>query len=228
MGYPVAITDRFHNVGDIIALKMLEGSTVHLYPFRIEAVETPNNRAEFSIGSATALATAGTGWNTIQDASNRFILEPEFAEVIYQGFYGITPSIARVYRQYPSGVDRGSLVGTRNPGVDPIGYISGDMSPGLWPSPITEFYSIRGQHPAFYGYHPYARPSSITVRMNFYITMYGVSSCGDQMSEAEILKVAKKIISLGGRTLMTAPGWIRGLGGAAEAANGVGGSSRVS
>ena len=228
MGYPVAITDRFHNVGEIVALKMLEGSTVHLYPFRIEAVEYPNNRAEFSIGAASALASAGTGWNTIQDASNRFILEPEFAEVIYQGFYGITPSIARVYRQYPSGVDRGSLVGTRNPGVDPIGYISGDMSPGLWPSPITEFYSIRGQHPAFYGYHPYASPSSITVRMNFYITMYGFSSCGDQMSEAEILKVAKNIISLGGRTLMTAPGWIRGLGGAAEAANGVGGSSRVS
>ena len=225
MGYPVAITDRLHNVGDIIVLKMLEGNSVKLYPFRIETVEYPNDRYEFSIGSATALATGGTGWNTIQDASNRFILEPEFAEVIYQCFYGITPSYARVYRQYPSGVDRGSLVGTRNPGVDPIGYISGDMSPGLWPSPITEFYSIRGQHPAFYGYHPYARPSSITIRMNFYIAMYGVSCI--EMSEAEILAKAKKIISLGGRTLMTAPGWIRGLGGPAEAANGRGGSARV-
>ena len=119
MGYPVAVTDRFHNVGDIIALKMLEGSAVKLYPFRIESQEYPNNRTEFSIGAATALAAAGTGWNTIQDASNRFILEPEFAEVLYQGFYGITPSIARVYRQYPSGVDRGSLVGTRNPGSTP-------------------------------------------------------------------------------------------------------------
>ena len=224
MGYPVAITDRFHNVGDIIALKMLEGSTVHLYPFRIEAVEYPNNRAEFSIGAATALASAGTGWNTIQDASNRFILEPEFAEVIYQGYYGITPSIARVYRQYPSGVDRGSLVGTRNPGVDPIGYISGDMSPGLWPSPITEFYSVRGQHPAFYGYHPYARPASITVRMNFYITMYGVS-CLD-MTDAEILASAKRIITLGGRTLMQAPGWVREAH--TNVAPPLGGSARVS
>ena len=223
MGYPVAITDRFHDIGHIIALKMLEGSAVKLYPFRIEAVEYPNNRAEFSIGAATALAAAGTGWNTIQDASNRFILEPEFAEVIYQGFYGITPSYARVYRQYPSGVDRGSLVGTRNPGVDPIGYISGDMSPGLWPSPITEFYSVRGQHPAFYGYHPYARPSSITIRMNFYITVYGVS-CIEGMTEAEILAQAHRIITLGGRTLMQAPGWMRGLGGATEAANGRGGT----
>lgn len=227
MGYPVAITDRFHDVGHIIALKMLEGSTVKLYPFRIEVVEYPNNRAEFSIGSAAALATAGTGWNTIQDASNRFILEPEFSEVIYQGFYGITPSYARVYRQYPSGVDRGSLVGTRNPGVDPIGYISGDMSPGLWPSPITEFYSVRGQHPAFYGYHPYARPSSITVRLNFYITVYGVS-CVEGMSSADILLKAHKIITMGGRILMQAPGWMRGLGGAAEAPNGIGGSARVS
>ena len=226
MGYPVAVTDRFHNVGDVVALKMLEGSAVKLYPFRIEAQEFPNNRSEFSIGAATALAAAGTGWNTIQDASNRFILEPEFAEVIYQGFYGITPSIARVYRQYPSGVDRGSLVGTRNPGVDPIGYINGDMSPGLWPSPITEFYTVRGQHPAFYGYHPYARPATITVRLNFYITMYGVT-CVPNMTDAEILRVAKKIISVGGRTLMQAPGWMRGLGGVAEAPNGIGGSARV-
>ena len=224
MGYPVAITDRFHNIGDIIALKMLEGSAVKLYPFRIEAQEYPNNRAEFSIGAATALAAAGTGWNTIQDASNRFILEPEFAEVIYQGFYGITPSIARVYRQYPSGVDRGSLVGTRNPGVDPIGYISGDLSPGLWPSPITEFYAVRGQHPAFYGYHPYARPATITVRLNFYITVYGVK-CIPDMTDAQILQEAKKIITLGGRTLMQAPGWVRE--GFTNVAPPLGGSSRV-
>jgi len=222
MGYPVAITDRLHNVGDLIALKMLESSVVKLYPFRIESVEYPNNRAEFSIGSATALAAAGTGWNTIQDSSNRFILEPEFAEVIYQGYYGITPSIARVYRQYPSGVDRGSLVGTRNPGVDPIGYISGDMSPGLWPSPITEFYAVRGQHPAFYGYHPYARPASITVRLNFYINVYGVT-CVPGMSYNEIEQQARNIITLGGRTLMQAPGWMRGLNGPAQApSDGVG------
>lgn len=223
MGYPVAITDRLHNVGEIIALKMLEGSKAVLYPFRIEAVEYPNNRPDFSIGSATALATAGTGWNTIQDASNRYILEPEFAEVLYQGFYGITPSYARVYRQYPSGVDRGNLVGTRNPGVDPIGYISGDMSPGLWPSPITEFYSVRGQHPAFYGYHPYARPSSITVRINFYIAMYGIT-CVPGLTGAQIMEKANKIITLGGRTLMQSPGWMRGLDGPAEAPNGIGGA----
>ena len=223
MGYPVAITDRFHNVGDLIALKMLEGSKVKLYPFRIESLEYPNNRPEFSIGSATALATAGTGWNTIQDASSRYILEPEFAEVLYQGFYGITPSYARVYRQYPSGVDRGNLVGTRNPGVDPIGFISGDMSPGLWPSPITEFYSVRGQHPAFYGYHPYARPGTVTIRMNFYISMYGIT-CVAGMTGEQILQKAKKIITLGGRTLMQAPGWMRGLDGPAEAPNGIGGA----
>jgi hypothetical protein len=208
MGFPVAITDRYLKEGDLVALKMLDGNKVTLFPLLIETLEYPNNYYNFSLGSATALASAGTGWNTIQDSNNRYILEPEYSEALYQVFYGVSPPIARLYRQYPSGVDRGSLVGTRNPGTDPIGYINGDSSPMLWPSPVTEFFTVRGQHPAFYGHHPYARPATITVRMNFYITAYGV--CGIRgMPDEEVRTKAKRIITMGGRTLMQAPGWVK-------------------
>lgn len=221
MGYPVAITDRQLREGDILALKMLDANQQNLYPLQIDTVEFPNNYTEFSLGAATALASAGTGWDTIQDSSNRYILEPEYSGIVYQIFYGITPSYARLYRQYPSGVDRGSLVGTRNPGVDPIGYVSGDMSPLLSPSPITEFFTVRGQHPAFYGYHPYARPSSVTIRMTFYIVSYGVSGIKGA-DPSWVMGQARRVITMGGRTLMQAPGWLREAVGAAP--NGVGGT----
>jgi len=198
----------FLHEGDIISLKMLDGNDTKLYPFQVESREAPNNYTEFSLGSATALAQAGTGWNTIQDSSNRYILEPEYTGVIYQVFYGISPSYARVYRQYPSGVDRGSLTGTRNPGADPIGYVSGDQSPLLQPSPTTELFTVRGQHPAYYGYHPYARPATANIKMTFYIVSYAVNGVRTD-DQQWIMNNSERIVSMGGRTLMAAPGWVR-------------------
>jgi hypothetical protein len=209
MAFPKEVSDRFLAEGDIIALKMLDGIQTHLYPFQVDTIEVPNNYAQFSIGSATALATAGTGWNTIQDTSNRYILEPESSGIIYQVFFGVYPSFARVYRQYPSGVDRGSLTGTRSPGTDPIGFISGDMSPLLFPSVVTEFFTLRGNHPAFYGYHPYGRPATVNVRLNFYIAVYGVSGIRRNNDDAWITENSRRIITMGGRTLMQAPTWVK-------------------
>ena len=213
MGLPIILTERQPREGEVVVLQFLDGTVLKQYPLRIEASEYPNNTYEFSLGSATALAAAGTGWRTIQDSSNRYLLEPEYNESLYIIYYGIAPSYARVYRQYPSGVDRGSLVGTRNPGVDPTGYVDGVYSPIRFPNPATETVVVRGQRPAYYGYHPYAEPATQTIRMSFYIYTYTVSNQMDKIAPAKVKEMVHnkqaKLYTPGGRTMMQTPGWLR-------------------
>lgn len=204
---PPDVTARLHEVGDIVALKMRRGSDVVLAYFKIDTVERPNDLRDKSLGSATGLAAAGTGWSEVEDSDGDEILEPEDEEILNQVFYGISPSYARVYRQFPSGVDRGSLLGTRVVGTDAIGFIDGVMSPYLYPSAVSEFHNIMGIRPAFYGYHPYAEPSSITVYTNWFVATYGVTSLGGTPTELE--KAAARVITMGGRTLLQAPQWLR-------------------
>lgn len=202
-----AITSRLHEIGDIVALKMRRGGDIVLAYLRIDAVELPNNLRNFSMGAATGLAQAGTGWNEIENSSGDEYPEPEEEEVLFQAFYGISPSYARLYRQYPSGTDRGSILRTRVPGTDAIGYLDGVDTPFLHPSPVSEFYTIKGLWPAFYGYHPYAEPASITVFLNLYIATYAVTNLGNSVTEEE--KKRAKIVTMGGRTLVQAPQWLR-------------------
>lgn len=196
---------RLYREGEVVALRMMENANLKDYYFRVDTAEYPNNRTEFSIGSATALAAAGTGWNNIQDSSNTYILEPQNENLLHQYWYGIAPSYARVYRRYPPGVDRGALLATRNPGVDPEGYIDGVASPLRIPSPITETLVIKGLRPSYYGYHPYAVPSSITVRLSFYVAVYGLT----HIKAEEVDPKAVRLVTIGGRVPPQAPSWVR-------------------
>lgn len=203
----LAIARRLHNEGDVVGLKFLVGSEQKIRYLRIETVERPNDLREFSMGSASGQNTTGTGWNQIQDSNNSYYLQPEYRGILYQIYYGIAPSYARVYRRYPAGVDRGSLFGTRLIGSQ-IGYINGRTSPLNAPSVVTELYTVNGQYPSFNGYHPYADPTSVTVFMNFYISSYGIS----KVAEVNLTDKDKErliIRTVGGRTLMQAPDWLR-------------------
>ena len=171
MGLPREVIDRIHGEGDLVALRMKLGNREKDFYFLVKAKELPNNLTEFSLGSATALAVAGTDWDDIQDSASRYQLEPEYEDYLYQIFYGISPSYARIYRNYPTNVDIGSLIGTRVVG-GAVGFINGEQSPLLSPSALTEFWTLKGNHPSFMGYHPYAEPSSITVRMTFYVAKF--------------------------------------------------------
>lgn len=206
MPLPDVLVNRLHRENDVVALIFKVSDQTHLFPLRIDSLEAPNNLYEFSLGAATALATAGTGWSQIQDSSNNYHLQPPDEDVLYQVFYGISPSLARVYRRYPANVDRGSLNGTRVVGTDAIGYIDGQMSPLRYPSPVTELYTVKGIYPSFFGYHPRAEPSSITVRLSFYIYSFGVTYL--KPSEVDPAKITHKV-TMGGRTLMQAPSWLR-------------------
>lgn len=205
MGLPAEVLARIPDEGDWLGLKMLIGSTKTNFYFQIETKEGPNDLGEFSLGAATAQATAGTGWKEIQDANNRYWLEPEFQNFLHLIYWGVSPSIARVYRQYPAGVDRGSLLGTRAVG-DAAGWIDGVKSPALYPSALTETWVLKGTHPSYNGYNPFLEPGSITVRMNFYLVKFYVSFVKGQQPPPG-LKVPMR--TMGGGSLFEAPQWLR-------------------
>lgn len=204
---PPEAVKRLFAENEILGLKFRVGESVKVFYFRVKSLETPNDVRDFSLGSAAAQATAGTDWNNIQDGSSRYILEPPKSGIIYQGFYGIHPGYAWVYRRYPSNVDVGGLQTTRTVGdrTYRIGYIDGIRSPYNSPSPDTEFFTIYGTYPSFLGYHPYTEPASITVRMNFFISVYGV----DYLREPTAEEIARaRVRTMGGLSLMDAPEWI--------------------
>lgn len=211
---PSEVVNKILAEGDILGLKFLIDSEPKIFHFRIKTVEGPNDLKEYCLGStnggvtgtaASAQNTTGTGWDEIIDSAGRYFLEPEFGNIIFQSFYGISPSIAWTYRKYPSNVDRGSLRGTRTIGGK-VGAISGKDSPLSVPSPLTELFTLKGNHPTFLGYHPYLEPSSIYIYMTFYVTRYGV----DYLKTPSPEEQAKAIIkTMGGETLFQAPEWLR-------------------
>ena len=201
---PADVTSKILNEGQIIALKMKVSDSITDFYLQVKTKEGPNDLLEFSLGSASAQAVAGTDWDEIQDSSNRYLLEPEHDRTLYQIFYGITPGYARVYRRYPSNVDRGSLLGTRTIGGQ-IGYINGWMSAAFTPSPLTEFFTIMGLHPSFLGYHPYLEPATITVRMNFFVIKYNVEVVA--LSQERKAKIITR--TMGGVEILQAPQWLR-------------------
>lgn len=201
-----SITPRLHRENDLLGLLLTDSNAARMYILRILTAEYPNNLLEFSIGSANALSATGTGWETVDDSSGKEYLEPEYSSQINQVFMGVAPSYARVYRQYPSGQERGSLIGTRAIG-DRVGYVDGRYSPLRNPNPNTEFFVIKGQHPAFNGYHPRAEPSSVTVYANFYVASFNVEEL-DPRSLTPADRARLRCITMAGKSLMTKPGWL--------------------
>jgi hypothetical protein len=200
------ISPRFHQEDDLLGLLFAKNNVARMYILRILTAEFPNNLQDFSLGAATPMSAAGTGWLTIEDSSGSEFLEPEKNSYINQVFFGVSPSPARIYRQYPSNVERGSLIGTRAVGSQ-VGYIDGRYSPLHCPHPQTEFFVVKGQHPAFNGYWPYAVPSTVTIYASFYVASYGVEEINPTVL-TPLQRARVRRITMGGKELMTAPGWL--------------------
>lgn len=207
MGMP-EIAQLFLHENDVLGLQFSVGSggPRRIFYFKVIVPEGPIILSDFSLGAASAQATAGTGWQEVDDASSRFYLEPSYEEQIYHFYWGISPSYARVYTRYPGSQDRLNLITTRNIG-DPIGYIDGRMSPIRAPSKLTESFSLKGTRPTYNGYHPYGDPSSITVYLNFYIYRYHVDYIKSPSSE----ELSRAIVRTpgGGSPLIEVPSWVR-------------------
>lgn len=201
------IAPRFHRENDLLGLLFLKDGVPRMFVLRILTAEYPNNLQEFSLGSANALAVAGTGWVSIEDSSGNEIFEPEKESRVNQVFFGIAPSYARVYRQYPAGVERGNLRGTRAIGSQ-TGYVNGVYSPLHDPNPNTEFFVIKGQFPAFNGYLPYKEPASANIYASFYVASFAVCELDPAGLTPEEWRRVRRI-TVGGKELMDAPGWLK-------------------
>ena len=88
-----------------------------------------------------------------------------------------------------------------------IGYIDGVQSPLNYPSILTETHVVKGTHPAYNGYLPYALPASATVYMSFYIATYAVEIVPyDKLRQSDKDRIRK--VSVGGLRLIEAPSWM--------------------
>ena len=209
MSLPNEIVNRILNTREVVGLLFMVNNRETVFPLRVTAVEYPNILWDFTLGSAaSALNNTGTTWSNVQDSSNVYLLRPSTENQAWQFFYGINPGYAWIYRAYPANQTRGGLSSPISVGAttNATGYITGRESPYLSPSPVTEFWTTYGISPAFIGYHPYAAPSSITVRMNFYGIRYRIAY--------EPTATPKRVITMGGDPPIDAPQWLT------QAANG--------
>lgn len=202
-----AISLKLHRENDLLGLLFLKDGVPREFVLRILTAEYPNNLMNFSLGSADALTSAGTGWVTIENANGVEYLEPEKESRVNQVFYGVAPGYARIYRQYPAGVERGNLIGTRAVGSQ-VGYVSGLYSPLHAPNPNTEFFVIKGQFPAFNGYLPYKEPASTNIYASFYVASFAVCELDPAGMTPEDKRRVRRI-TMGGKELMDAPGWLK-------------------
>lgn len=219
MPLPDVVSDRLLIEDDVVGLKFNDGAASRVYYFKACERSFPVNLRDYSLGSITAMATAGSGWDAVQDSSSNNYLEPEDSDYINQGFFGVSPSYLRVFLRYPGNVDRLNLRGIRTVGGQ-VGYIDGRISPYVDPSCATEFFTVKEINPNFNGYHPYPEPSTVTGRMNFFINKVAVDYLGQTDSNGLAVPGKKaptgsaigkgRVVTMGGAdSLIRTPDWIR-------------------
>lgn len=197
MPLPESVVRATHQVGEVVGLIFAHGGAPTTRYFQIQAVE-PTVLSPFLLGNASAMAAAGTGWSRIQDSNNRDYLVPTDKGYLYQVFYGIAPSTGWVYRQFPAGVDRGSLNVTRAIG-DPVGYMDGYTSPLRYPSPATMFHTIKDVFVQFLGYNPYAEPATLTILLSFLVVKYQAALVAKRWEDLSPQQQAlTKVFTMGG------------------------------
>ena len=125
--------------------------------------------------SARNLAVDGvTGWVTPIDQQSRNYLEPQKEGMIYQFFFGIAPSTARIFYSFPLRTDRGSLTTDRElpSNSADVGFFDGLDSPYEFPQSISEFWVVKDKVP-FFNLNNYGISGKpITIKMNFYINLF--------------------------------------------------------
>lgn len=141
--------DLFLDQGNFLSLGFIEGWVC----FRVTHREW-SSLEPWSLGAIAALSNLAA-WNEVQDANARHYLEPHDETLIYHSFWGVTPTRARIYAQYPPRADLGSSLATPRTITGDIGYIDGEKSPFYGPfSPKTEIISVHDKFPAFQAYNP--------------------------------------------------------------------------
>jgi len=142
--------DLFLDQGRLLALGFFEGWVC----FRITHREW-SNLTPWSLGTAVAAGANLAAWNEVQDALARHYLEPHSQLLIYHSFWGVTPIRARIFVQYPSRSDIGSVLAVPRTITGDVGYIDGEKSPFDGPYSIaTEMITVKEKYPQYQVYNP--------------------------------------------------------------------------
>ncbi len=172
------------------------------------------NLRPYSVG-AVAAADNLSAWNEIKDSTDKHYLEPARRELWYHHFWGINTPNARVYVQYPSKDDIGSLTTTTREVDGDVGYISGVESPYDGPFSVkTELFTVYEKYPAF-------QVSDVTndafsnVMFNFETMKYSYQLIKDKKLIEELLtgkrQCRKYTIGRTDPTPATIPKWLEDL-----------------
>lgn len=136
--------NRWLEAGFYLALQFYSGWVVS----RVLGREFANLRP-FSVGAVTAGGHL-TSWNEIKDSTDKHYLEPSRRELWYHHFWGINTPNARVYVQFPSKDNIGSLTTVEREIDGDVGYIPGVESPYDGPFSVkTELITVYERYPAF-------------------------------------------------------------------------------
>ena len=201
--------ELFLKPGQFLALRFKEGYAC----FRIMDIEWSNMQS-WPLGAVAAGGNL-TDYNPIQDPQENHYLEPADKQMIYHTFWGVTPSPARIFVQFPGRQDIGSMKLTPRLINGNIGFIDGYKSPFWGPySRATEVITVRDVYPQFQCFNP-TGDAMTQVLMNFDQRHYTYSIIKSQATIAAIVsgKQPRKMYTMGPawNSPMACPEWLRDL-----------------
>lgn len=199
--------DLFLEPGWLLALGFLEGWVC----FRIKHKEWANLEP-VSLGAVSALSNLSS-YDELQDSQARHYLEPHTEGLIYHSFWGVTPTRARIFVQYPPRADIGSMLSIPRSETGNIGYIDGDKSPYAGPfSTATELFTVKEKYPQVQVYNP-LNDSMYNVMLNIDQRHYTYQIVKDIVLIKDILigrgRVKKYTMGPAWPNVMTLPDWLK-------------------
>ena len=200
--------DFFLEEGFLFALQFNQGWVL----FRVMGKEDSQLRP-WNMGPCAALSNT-PAWDEIVDSQNRHYLEPPDYPFIKHVFWGVSPPKARVFFQYPTRVDRNSLLPITRTTTNDVGYVNGETSVGSpYDGPFstkTEFFTVREWWPAFLAYNPQEYAMNY-VMLNFDVRTYTYNIITTQSFIQDCLTGVRRCrkYTMGGiNTPMNIPAWL--------------------
>lgn len=199
--------DLFLDQGHLLALGFFEGWVC----FRITHREWSNIKP-WSLGACAALSNLAL-WDEVQDATSRHYLEPHNQLLIYHSFWGVAPVRARIYVQYPSRTEVGSILSVPRAITGDMGYIDGEKSPFDGPYSITtEMITVKEKYPQYQVYNP-LNDAMDNVMLNFdqMHYMYTIIKNRDLIKSMLVgsTKVKKYTMGAAWPNATTIPDWLK-------------------
>lgn len=185
-----SIEEKFHDSGDLFALRYNEG----LVFLEVQNWEQTKYAPHNNIG--TAPADGSTGFNRIEDDDQDDILfvDKKKERVLHAGI-GHSPALLRRYTNYPESENRLRRVpnlGAPIPGDD-YGYVDGSDAPYNNPTDVEELYIPPGQHIDFNHYNPDSEEHEVI--LNIVMRVYNIRPLDPGTEEGK--NAARRIMSAG-------------------------------